>query len=139
MLVAALISKYPNFIYFSREFRVVVLKCRRIDVQRFQVQGFHSKSETLVSKPRAKYPQSCSLSFNTSASLEGPRNFEPRSNDEDGTLAVTPSPNFRTTPAGGRLATICDLTCNRSHTWRIFNGIRFRTWSPPVPKPDPCH
>ncbi|GBM34710.1 hypothetical protein AVEN_191857-1 [Araneus ventricosus] len=35
-----------------------------------------------------------------------------------------PSPNFRATPAGGRLATTYDLACNRPHTRRIFSGIR---------------
>ncbi|GBM26991.1 hypothetical protein AVEN_47190-1 [Araneus ventricosus] len=33
----------------------------------------------------------------------GHRNFEPRSDDEDDTWAGTHSPNFRTTPTGGRL------------------------------------
>ncbi|GBL81128.1 hypothetical protein AVEN_83186-1 [Araneus ventricosus] len=37
-----------------------------------------------------------------------------------------PSPNFRTTPAGGILAITDDLTCNRPHTRRIFSGIQFR-------------
>ncbi|GBM43431.1 hypothetical protein AVEN_18602-1 [Araneus ventricosus] len=49
------------------------------------------------------------------------------------TLELAPlSPNFRTTPAGGRLATTYDLTCNRPHAWWIFSGIGFRT-------PRPCH
>ncbi|GBL98552.1 hypothetical protein AVEN_111660-1 [Araneus ventricosus] len=38
-----------------------------------------------------------------------------------------PSPNFRATPTGGRLATTYDLACNRPHTRRIFSGIGFRT------------
>ncbi|GBM76900.1 hypothetical protein AVEN_153129-1 [Araneus ventricosus] len=41
-----------------------------------------------------------------------------------------PSPNFRATPAGGRLATTYDLACNRPHTRRIFSGIGFRTCDP---------
>ncbi|GBN21612.1 hypothetical protein AVEN_254283-1 [Araneus ventricosus] len=45
-----------------------------------------------------------------------------------------PSPNFRTTPTGGRLATTYDLACNRPHTRRIFSGIGFRTCDPPVPR-----
>ncbi|GBO13804.1 hypothetical protein AVEN_189792-1 [Araneus ventricosus] len=45
-----------------------------------------------------------------------------------------PSPNFRATPAGGRLATTYDLACNRPHTRRIFSGIGFRTCDPPVPR-----
>ncbi|GBM95803.1 hypothetical protein AVEN_165503-1 [Araneus ventricosus] len=32
-----------------------------------------------------------------------------------------------------------DLTCNRPHTRRIFSGIGFRTWNPPVPRPRPYH
>ncbi|GBN35302.1 hypothetical protein AVEN_99983-1, partial [Araneus ventricosus] len=40
---------------------------------------------------------------------------------------ATPSPNFRATPTGGRLATTYDLACNRPHTWRIFSGTGFRT------------
>ncbi|GBM50087.1 hypothetical protein AVEN_223298-1 [Araneus ventricosus] len=43
-----------------------------------------------------------------------------------------PSPNFRATPAGGRLATTYDLACNRPHTRRIFSGIGFRTCDPPA-------
>ncbi|GBM33086.1 hypothetical protein AVEN_9630-1 [Araneus ventricosus] len=39
-----------------------------------------------------------------------------------------PSPNFLTTPVGGRLA--CDLTCNKFNTRQIFNGIEFRAWNP---------
>ncbi|GBM41687.1 hypothetical protein AVEN_46955-1 [Araneus ventricosus] len=46
-----------------------------------------------------------------------------------------PSPNFRTTPTGGRFATMYDLACNRPHTRRIFSGIGFRTWNPPASKP----
>ncbi|GBN84815.1 hypothetical protein AVEN_212101-1, partial [Araneus ventricosus] len=66
---------------------------------------------------------------------DGPRNFEPRSDDEDGICAGTPSPNFHATPTGGRLATTYDLACNRLHIRRIFSGIEFRTWNPPAPKP----
>ncbi|GBM07860.1 hypothetical protein AVEN_96481-1 [Araneus ventricosus] len=50
-----------------------------------------------------------------------------------------PSPNFRTTLAKGRFTPTYDLTCNRPNTRRIFNGIEFRTWSPPAPKPRPYH
>ncbi|GBL92757.1 hypothetical protein AVEN_213694-1 [Araneus ventricosus] len=66
---------------------------------------------------------------------DGPRNFEPRSDDEDD----TPSPNFHATPTGGRLATTYDLSCDRPHTRRIFGGIGFRTRNPPAPKPRPYH
>ncbi|GBN68712.1 hypothetical protein AVEN_170980-1 [Araneus ventricosus] len=45
-----------------------------------------------------------------------------------------PSPNFRATPAGGRLATTYDLACNRPHTRRIFSGIGFRACGPPAPR-----
>ncbi|GBM63429.1 hypothetical protein AVEN_120555-1 [Araneus ventricosus] len=27
-----------------------------------------------------------------------------------------------------------DLMCKRPHTWRIFNGIRFRIWNPQAPE-----
>ncbi|GBN14926.1 hypothetical protein AVEN_249819-1 [Araneus ventricosus] len=53
-------------------------------------------------------------------------------------LAIS-SPNFRTTPAGGRLAPTYDLTCNRPNTRRIFSGIGFRIWSPTAPRPTPYH
>ncbi|GBO12544.1 hypothetical protein AVEN_131854-1 [Araneus ventricosus] len=43
-----------------------------------------------------------------------------------------PSPNFRATPVGGRLATTYDLACNRPHTRRIFSGIGFRPCGPEV-------
>ncbi|GBN10529.1 hypothetical protein AVEN_243439-1 [Araneus ventricosus] len=46
----------------------------------------------------------------------GPCNFEWRSDDEEDTTAVKPSPNFRTTPAGGRMTITYDLACNRPHT-----------------------
>ncbi|GBN64888.1 hypothetical protein AVEN_7508-1 [Araneus ventricosus] len=49
------------------------------------------------------------------------------------TELAPPSPNFRATPTGGRLATTYDLACNRPHTRRIFSGIGFRTCDPPVP------
>ncbi|GBM99918.1 hypothetical protein AVEN_248275-1 [Araneus ventricosus] len=69
---------------------------------------------------------------------DGPRNFEPRSDDEDDTYELAPpSPNFHATAAGGRLTTTYDLTCNRPHTRRIFSGIGIRTWNPPAPKPRP--
>ncbi|GBN71839.1 hypothetical protein AVEN_43067-1 [Araneus ventricosus] len=45
-----------------------------------------------------------------------------------------PSPNFHATPTGGRLATTFDLACNRPHTRRIFSGIGFRAFDPPVPR-----
>ncbi|GBM82761.1 hypothetical protein AVEN_272318-1 [Araneus ventricosus] len=70
---------------------------------------------------------------------DGPRNFHPRSDDEDDTRAGTPSPNFHATPTRRRLATTYDLTCNRPHTRQIFSGIGFRTWNPPAPKPRPYH
>ncbi|GFW76981.1 hypothetical protein TNCV_2593611 [Trichonephila clavipes] len=40
----------------------------------------------------------------TRAFGDGPRNFEPWSNDVDDTLAGTPSPNYHTTPTGGRFS-----------------------------------
>ncbi|GFX39610.1 hypothetical protein TNCV_2103541 [Trichonephila clavipes] len=35
---------------------------------------------------------------------DGPRNFEPWSSDEDDTRVGTPSPNYHTSPMGGRLS-----------------------------------
>ncbi|GBO06676.1 hypothetical protein AVEN_79355-1 [Araneus ventricosus] len=66
---------------------------------------------------------------------DGPRNFEPRSDDD--TWVGTSSPSFHATLTGGRLASTYDLACNRPHTRRIFSGIGFRTWNPPAPKPIP--
>ncbi|GBL90354.1 hypothetical protein AVEN_178803-1 [Araneus ventricosus] len=40
---------------------------------------------------------------------------------------------FRTTPAGGRLIHV--IFTPGSQACRIFIGIGFRTWSPPVPRP----
>ncbi|GBM60227.1 hypothetical protein AVEN_47898-1 [Araneus ventricosus] len=56
-----------------------------------------------------------------------PRNFEPRSDDEDVNWAGTPSSNFRATPTGGRLASKYNLAWL---TWQICSGIWFRTWNP---------
>ncbi|GBM46543.1 hypothetical protein AVEN_17927-1 [Araneus ventricosus] len=42
-----------------------------------------------------------------------------------------------TAPAGGRLATTYDSTCNRRNTRCIFSGIGFRVWNLPAPKPRP--
>ncbi|GBM82178.1 hypothetical protein AVEN_178935-1 [Araneus ventricosus] len=56
-----------------------------------------------------------------------PRNFEPRSDDKDDTLAGNPSPNFHTTPAGAHLAPTYDSPCSRPSTGRSANGIGFRT------------
>ncbi|GBM15889.1 hypothetical protein AVEN_258433-1 [Araneus ventricosus] len=61
---------------------------------------------------------------------DGPRNFEPLSDDD--TYAVTPSPNFHATPTGGRLATTYELTCKRPHTRRIFSGIGFEAETLPL-------
>ncbi|GBL90997.1 hypothetical protein AVEN_184391-1 [Araneus ventricosus] len=41
-----------------------------------------------------------------------------------------PSPSFRATPWGGRLATKYDLACSGPHAWRIFSGIGFRVCHP---------
>ncbi|GBL77529.1 hypothetical protein AVEN_41906-1 [Araneus ventricosus] len=50
-----------------------------------------------------------------------------------------PSPNFRIVQVGGRLATTCDLTCNRPNTRRIFSGIRFQNCKPPAQRPTSYH
>ncbi|GBL75307.1 hypothetical protein AVEN_194524-1 [Araneus ventricosus] len=68
-----------------------------------------------------------------------PRNFEPWSDDEDDAWAGTPSPSFRATLAGARLATTYDLACSRPHVRRIFDGIGFRACDPPVPRSRHCH
>ncbi|GFX44753.1 hypothetical protein TNCV_1802341 [Trichonephila clavipes] len=44
------------------------------------------------------------MSSYTRAFGDGPRNFEPWSWDVDDTLAGTPSPNYHTTPTGGRFS-----------------------------------
>ncbi|GBL97311.1 hypothetical protein AVEN_84997-1 [Araneus ventricosus] len=36
---------------------------------------------------------------------------------------ASPSPNLRAAPTEGRLATTCELTYTRPHTWRIFSGF----------------
>ncbi|GBO06775.1 hypothetical protein AVEN_43932-1 [Araneus ventricosus] len=78
---------------------------------------------------------------NTRATLDGTRNFEPGSDDEDRTTPELslPSPNFHATPTGGCLATTYDLAWSMPHTRRIFSGIGFRTWNPPAPKLRPYH
>ncbi|GBL89504.1 hypothetical protein AVEN_105750-1, partial [Araneus ventricosus] len=71
---------------------------------------------------------------------DGPRNFEPLSDDAKTTPELPPpSPNFHATPTARRLPTTYDLACNRPHTRRIFSGIGFRTWNPPALKPRPYH
>ncbi|GBM83398.1 hypothetical protein AVEN_242132-1 [Araneus ventricosus] len=70
---------------------------------------------------------------------DGPRNFEPRSDDEDDTRAGTPSPNFRATPMGGHLATMYDLACNKPHRRWIFSEIGFQICNPPVLRSRPYH
>ncbi|GBL95929.1 hypothetical protein AVEN_227154-1 [Araneus ventricosus] len=64
---------------------------------------------------------------------DGPRNFEQLSDGEDDIRAGAPSPSFRATSAGGRLATAYDLACSGPHTRWIFSGMGFRTWNPSVP------
>ncbi|GBL85747.1 hypothetical protein AVEN_193192-1 [Araneus ventricosus] len=70
---------------------------------------------------------------------DGPRNFEPWSDNEDDTSAGTPSPNFHATPTEGRLVTAYGLACNGPHTRRTFRGIGFRAWNPAIPRPRPCY
>ncbi|GFV18483.1 hypothetical protein TNCV_4469191 [Trichonephila clavipes] len=53
----------------------------------------------IIILPRTPKPNS-----NERAFANGPRYFEPWSSDEDDTFAGNPSPNFRTTPMGGRLS-----------------------------------
>ncbi|GBL83740.1 hypothetical protein AVEN_132648-1 [Araneus ventricosus] len=64
---------------------------------------------------------------------DGPSNFEPRTDDEDDTRAVTPSPNFRTTPAGGHLAP-ADLTCTRATYTAVLRWNRVSNLKPSGPE-----
>ncbi|GBM43032.1 hypothetical protein AVEN_215166-1 [Araneus ventricosus] len=57
----------------------------------------------------------------------GPRNFEPRSDDEDGVWAGTFLARLPRRTSGGRLATTYDWACSGLHTRRIFSGIGSRT------------
>ncbi|GFU68901.1 hypothetical protein TNCV_4882281 [Trichonephila clavipes] len=50
------------------------------------------------------YPFQIEKLFYTRALGDGPRNFEPWSNDEDDTCAGTPSPSYHTTATGRRLS-----------------------------------
>ncbi|GBM13362.1 hypothetical protein AVEN_81768-1, partial [Araneus ventricosus] len=65
---------------------------------------------------------------------DGPRNFEPRSDDED-----DPSSSFRAAPAGGRLAAAYDSARGGPYTRRIFGGSGFRSCGPLVPRSGPYH
>ncbi|GBN34470.1 hypothetical protein AVEN_51594-1 [Araneus ventricosus] len=49
------------------------------------------------------------------------------------------SPNYHTTPKGGRVLPMYDLVSNRPHTCRILSGIGLRFWRPEAPKPRPYH
>ncbi|GBN91404.1 hypothetical protein AVEN_111245-1 [Araneus ventricosus] len=57
-------------------------------------------------------PSSGQITATRAIFWDGPRSFEPRSDDEGDTSAGTPSQNFRTTPAGGHLVST-DLACTR--------------------------
>ncbi|GBN10021.1 hypothetical protein AVEN_33530-1 [Araneus ventricosus] len=59
---------------------------------------------------------------------DGPRNFEPRSDDDS--WADTYTLLHRTTPTGGRLPPTHDFACNRHNKRRIFSGIACRTHGP---------
>ncbi|GBO23965.1 hypothetical protein AVEN_89981-1, partial [Araneus ventricosus] len=45
---------------------------------------------------------------------DGPRYFQPRSDDEDDTSADIPFRNFHAISTGGYLATTYDLACNQA-------------------------
>ncbi|GBO28268.1 hypothetical protein AVEN_24545-1 [Araneus ventricosus] len=59
---------------------------------------------------------------------DGPRNFEPLSDDEDDTSASNSSANFRSTPAGGRLATTYACVQQAAYTadlqWNRISNLR---------------
>ncbi|GBM86128.1 hypothetical protein AVEN_75403-1 [Araneus ventricosus] len=46
---------------------------------------------------------------------KGPRNFEPRSDNEDDTLSGISSPNFPSTPAGGRFTHDVRFSVHQTH------------------------
>ncbi|GBM82288.1 hypothetical protein AVEN_214686-1 [Araneus ventricosus] len=46
---------------------------------------------------------------------DGPRHFEMRSDNENNTSTGTPSPNFRTTPTGGRLTHDARFNMHQAH------------------------
>ncbi|GFX12410.1 hypothetical protein TNCV_3667231 [Trichonephila clavipes] len=57
--------------------------------------------------------------------FDRPRNFEPRSSDEDGTKLVYHSPIFHTTPMGG-LRALIDLKCISPSPQRVFEDVGTR-------------
>ncbi|GBN96015.1 hypothetical protein AVEN_110249-1 [Araneus ventricosus] len=65
---------------------------------------------------------------------DGPRNFEPWSDDEDDTWAGTPTPNFHATPAGGRLATTYYLACKQAPYTADLQWNRVSNLEPSGPK-----
>ncbi|GBN00848.1 hypothetical protein AVEN_89216-1 [Araneus ventricosus] len=65
---------------------------------------------------------------------DGPRNFELLSDDEDDTSAGTSSPNFHTTPTGGRLAITFDLMFNKPTYTADLQWNRVSNLEPSGPK-----
>ncbi|GBL89391.1 hypothetical protein AVEN_225904-1 [Araneus ventricosus] len=61
------------------------------------------------------------------------RNFEARSDDEDNTLAIAPSPNFHTTPDEEFLPPYAEI--NVQHAYGGYSEeFRFRNRNPPAPR-----
>ncbi|GBO37328.1 hypothetical protein AVEN_55899-1 [Araneus ventricosus] len=70
---------------------------------------------------------------------DGPRNFEPRLDDEDDTDLAPPLQTSALHQREDIWPPTYDLKCNNPNTWRIFSGIGFRSWNPPDPKSIPYH
>ncbi|GBN33278.1 hypothetical protein AVEN_124209-1 [Araneus ventricosus] len=93
-----------------------------------------------VSRIAVPFHYSDFASFSTRGLFcDGPRNFEPRSHDEDDTRVGAPSSNFHTTPTGRRLTPCLPLNVQQVQYTTDFSGIRFRTWDPPSPEPRPYY
>ncbi|GBM41944.1 hypothetical protein AVEN_142916-1 [Araneus ventricosus] len=69
---------------------------------------------------------------------DGPRHFEPWSDEEDDTRAEPPSLQTSTPQQWEEVwSSTYDSTCNNPHTLRIFSGIGSGTWNHLVLKPRP--
>ncbi|GFY11628.1 hypothetical protein TNCV_4230971 [Trichonephila clavipes] len=69
--------------------------------------------------------------FKRAFGLEGPRQSGPWSSEEDDILAGTPSPNFLTTPTGGRL-NLGIFNAHRPPPHGRSSGVLGMTHQPPV-------
>ncbi|GBM97638.1 hypothetical protein AVEN_101954-1 [Araneus ventricosus] len=94
--------------------------------------GWHEKSGNTTISDMAHVLLTSRFEATRRLFWDGPRNFEPRSDDEDDAWAGTSL--SKTSTPHRRLAPMYDLACNRPNARRIFSGIGFRTWNPPAPK-----